>query len=75
MNKEQMLKFRTKLGNSQCPICNVPLFQCYSIATRDIITEQEELFYSQIDTSKDYTDIKCTKCGYVMTFDTEILLR
>ncbi|GAA6257181.1 hypothetical protein F070042J6_30330 [Bacteroides sp. f07] len=75
MNKQQMQKFRTKLGNSQCPICNVPLLKCYSIVSRDTITEQEEICYSPIDTSKDFIDIKCEHCGYMMSFNTELLLK
>lgn len=75
MNKEQMQKFRKKLGNSQCPICTWKVLQCYSIAYKDKISEQEELFYSQIDISKDYINLECINCGYAMTFNKETLFR
>lgn len=75
MNKEQMQKFRAKLGNSQCPICAWKILQCYSIINGDTITKQEELFYNEIDISKDCIDMECKRCGYVMTFNKETLFR
>lgn len=74
MNKEQMQKFRSKLGGKMCPICKNPILQFYSFAYTEI-TELEKESYNQIDTSKDYVNLECMRCGYIMTFNKEILFR
>lgn len=69
-----MLAFKNKLGNRQCPICKTSILQYYSIVNYAAISEPEALIYSKIDTSKDYVDIECAFCGYVMKFNTKKLL-
>lgn len=74
MDKKQIEKFKAKLVNKQCPICKAPILQYSSIVNCNTITDMEALTYSKIDTSKDYTDIECEYCGYVMKFNTKKLL-
>lgn len=75
MNKEQMLKIKEKLGNKRCPACgNSSILPYYNMASPKI-TDIEEKYWSNIDTSKKPTKIECNNCGYIMMFNTDTLFR
>ena len=75
MNKEQMQKIKAKLKSGRCPVCgNHSILPCYNIATREV-TDMEEMYWTDIDTSKEHIHIECNSCGYIMEFNTEKLFR
>lgn len=75
MNKEQMQKIKDKLRSRQCPACgNFSILPYYNMINSKV-TDTEEKYWSNIDTSKNPTKIECNNCGYIMMFNTDVLFR
>lgn len=77
MTREQYEKLQSKIGNKLCPICGATIVNFLYDKTdifRPIHMGIEDFKYVDIP-SKEYDNIECKRCGYVMKFNIEKLLR
>lgn len=76
MEREDYQKIQKKLGLYNCPICNNQVIYCcfekISIFNQD---NQPVSFSAESIPDKDYIEIECQNCGYVMKFNLKTLLK
>ncbi|WP_297284808.1 hypothetical protein [Bacteroides sp.] len=78
MNKAQIFHVKSFLWHGHCPICNreiIPFANQAAGITDTINSDIERVFFDNIEKCDGKTfSLKCNICGYIMTFDKQILI-
>lgn len=76
MTEKQYNKLKTKLGFRNCPICNSQAIYCELNKVNIFSEDGQPVPFEEVEIpDKEYVEVECPTCSFVMKFNVKALFK